>query len=108
MCSPGWIRTSNLLLTELLLLPRGLDYLITPPGRGRVYSLYTFILRLRSGRVLRRNLARDSPQKKESPELARFFSPHYCGKLPIINRMPRYHCATGECKGTTHYTMAIG
>ena len=29
--SPDWIRTSNLLLTEIPLLPEGLDYLIDVP-----------------------------------------------------------------------------
>ncbi len=68
-CSPGRIRTYNLLLTRILLLPKGLDYLMSVPikieDETRVYSLYTFILRLRSGRVFRRSLARDSPDDDE-------------------------------------------
>ena len=44
--SPGRIRTYNLFLTETLLLPKGLDYLIRAvrEQRGRVYSLYTFMM----------------------------------------------------------------
>src|SRR3989338_9066984 len=40
--SPGWTRTSDILVTEILPLPKGPDYLIASKRR-QVYSLYTFM-----------------------------------------------------------------
>ncbi|EKD80310.1 MAG: hypothetical protein ACD_40C00144G0001 [uncultured bacterium] len=54
-CSPGRARTYDLDLTVPLLLPKGLDYLISHLIGTRVYSLYTFNL------AKARNLARDCP-----------------------------------------------
>ena len=76
-------RTCNLILTDLLLLPKGLDYLMSDFNRTRVYSLYTF-----NFRFFLKNLARDCPPKlyvkEEFPELARFSTPIFIGALPNI------------------------
>ncbi len=95
--SPGRIRTSNLLLTEPLLLPKGLDYLMSDQKiETRVYSLYTFLL------------ARDNPDITSGvPRISPIFQSVLLRKAAFLTGSRSTVELQGNIKERKHYTIDV-